>query len=109
VHHFKQHSDIVSHLQPATATSQANRKKLESVFGDNDEDNTETTNSKRKLVPLDYEEDSESSAAQSAEDKKRNIKLLIERIPTAKEELFAYNLEWSIVDQVCWCFCISVY
>ena len=35
-----------------------------------------------------------------AEDKKRIIKSLIERIPTAKEELFAYSLDWSIVDQV---------
>ena len=23
------------------------------------------------------------------------------RIPTAKDELFAYSLDWSIVDQVC--------
>lgn len=87
--------------QTSAATNQANRKKLESVFGYHDEENAETNAGKRKLVPLDYEEDSEAAAAQSAEDKKRNIKSLIERIPTAKDELFAYNLEWSIVDQVC--------
>lgn len=90
-------SFFIAH-QPAP--TQADRKKLEAVFGNQDEENTDATNNKRKLVPLDYEEDSEAAALQSAEDKKRNIKSLIERIPTAKEELFAYNLEWSIVDQV---------
>ena len=94
-------------MQPSAATSQANRKKLESVFGYHDEENTDESLGKRKLVPLDYEEDNEAAAMQSAEDKKRNIKSLIERIPTAKDELFAYNLEWSIVDQVC-CYCIVI-
>lgn len=34
----------------------------------------------------------------SAEEKKKAIKQLIERIPTAKEELFGFSLEWAMVD-----------
>lgn len=54
---------------------------------------------KRKLVKLDEEEASKDESDE-AEDKKRIIKSLIERIPTAKDELFAYSLDWTIVDQV---------
>ena len=42
------------------------------------------------------------ATAKSAEQKKKSIKSLIERIPTAKNELFAYPLDWECVDQVCW-------
>jgi len=34
----------------------------------------------------------------TAEEKKKQIKQLIERIPTAKDELFAFDLIWDMVD-----------
>jgi len=34
----------------------------------------------------------------TAEDKRKLIKTLIEKIPTGKEELFAYPLDWTMVD-----------
>ncbi len=62
---------------------------------------------KRKLVPLDFEEDKKKplimtlpSKPTTAEEKRKCIKNLIEKIPTAKEELFAYGLDWSMVDVV---------
>ena len=85
-------------LQP-TAANQASRKKLEAVFGGGDDDDAAGAGPKRKLVRLD-EEDGSKDGSDEAEDKKRIIKSLIERIPTAKDELFAYNLDWSTVDQV---------
>lgn len=84
--------------QPSAA-SQASRKKLEAVFGGGDDDDASGAVPKRKLVKLD-EEEAAKDESDEAEDKKRIIKSLIERIPTAKEELFAYSLDWSIVDQV---------
>lgn len=84
--------------QPSAA-SQASRKKLESVFGGGDDDDLGGAAPKRKLVKLD-DEDIAKDESDEAEDKKRIIKSLIERIPTAKDELFAYSLDWSIVDQV---------
>ena len=37
--------------------------------------------------------------ALSAEDKRKSIKQLIDRIPTQKDELFAFPLDWSVLDK----------
>ena len=89
------------------------RKKLEavdSVFNKFDDEETEEQPRKRKLVPLDYEEDSnkrpdgaENSASKSSintEEKRKHIVKLIEKIPTGRAELFSYPLDWSMVDSV---------
>jgi len=34
------------------------------------------------------------------EDKKKHVKSLIDRIPTEKDALFAYEIDWSMVDNV---------
>ena len=68
------------------------------MFGGGDDDDTVGAVPKRKLVKLDEED--VNTGDDEAEDKKRIIKSLIERIPTAKDELFAYSLDWSVVDQV---------
>jgi len=34
------------------------------------------------------------------DDKKKSIKSLIDRIPTEKEALFAYEIDWAMVDSV---------
>lgn len=72
------------------------------MFGGIDDDDLAGAVPKRKLVKLDEEEASKEESDE-AEDKKRIIKSLIERIPTAKDELFAYSLDWTIVDQVSVC------
>lgn len=78
------------------------RKKLavDSVFNKFDDEDSDDVPRKRKLVPLDYGEEDKSSIKGSVntEEKRKHIKSLIEKIPTAKPELFAYPLDWSIVD-----------
>ena len=80
------------------------------VFNQDDDDSLDGAK-KRKLVPLDYGDSGDDSTgfdgkkAASAEEKRAKIKSLIENIPTAKDELFAFELDWKIVDQVsCWYF-----
>lgn len=87
------------------------RKKadLREVFNP-DEDDTSTLVKKRKLVPLDYSEDKKNKrekengekkseeVLKSQEEKRKHIKSLIEKIPTEKSALFAYQLDWSIID-----------
>lgn len=78
------------------------------VFNQDDDDSLDGAK-KRKLVPLDYGDSGDDSTsgfegkgkAATAEEKRAKIKSLIENIPTAKDELFAFQLDWKIVDQVC--------
>ncbi|XP_030626823.1 RNA-binding protein 25 [Chanos chanos] len=89
------------------------RKKLapvDSVFNKFDDDEADEAPRKRKLVPLDYNEDEKSGlgldgaevtgtkGGVNTEEKRKHIKSLIEKIPTAKPELFNYPLDWSMVD-----------
>lgn len=69
------------------------------MFNQDDEDSS-SGSKKRKLVPLDYDDDKDGKKGATAEEKRLKIKQLIESIPTAKDELFAYSLDWNIVDQV---------
>ena len=87
------------------------RKKL--TVGDvfnQDDDDVGHGPKKRKLEPLDYTQEEKEmvvpesempSRPTTAEEKRKCIKMLIEKIPTAKEELFAYTLDWNMVDTVC--------
>lgn len=93
-----------------------------------DEDDTNTQVKKRKLVPLgnrylsylvylciydiltDYNDDKKNKkdkengekkseeATKSQEEKLKHIKSLIAKIPTEKNALFAYQLDWSAID-----------
>ncbi|MBN3298822.1 RBM25 protein, partial [Amia calva] len=92
-------------LGSSTSPSQPNagkRKKLavDSVFNKFDDEESDEIPRKRKLVPLDYGEDEKGSTKGNVntEEKRKHIKSLIEKIPTAKPELFSYPLDWSIVD-----------
>ncbi|KAF8778396.1 RNA-binding protein 25 like protein [Argiope bruennichi] len=75
---------------------------VDDVFNVNDEE-TETKK-KRKLIPIDdNHEDSKSPNSilqMTIEEKRKHIKNLIEKIPTEKNELFAYNLDWTVVDKI---------
>lgn len=75
---------------------------VDEVF--NNDEETETKK-KRKLILLDDNQEegpkSPNSVSQmTMEEKRKHIKSLIEKIPTEKNELFAYNLDWTIVDKV---------
>ncbi|XP_075904840.1 RNA-binding protein 25 isoform X2 [Nelusetta ayraudi] len=88
------------------------RKKLsavESVFNKFDDEEADEQPRKRKLVPLDYGDDDKSLGLDGAEiagakgsvnseEKRKHIKSLIEKIPTARPELFSYSLDWTMVD-----------
>ena len=92
-----------SSLPGMVVPQEGKRKKLtvDSVFNQ-DDDNNEPK--KRKLIPLDYGEEDQSEPADkkaaTAEEKRQKIKQLIESIPTAKDELYAFTVDWDIVDQV---------
>uniref|UniRef100_A0A8C1T7S4 RNA binding motif protein 25a n=2 Tax=Cyprinus carpio TaxID=7962 RepID=A0A8C1T7S4_CYPCA len=93
---------------------QAGRRKalaaVDSVFNKFDEEEAEEAPKKRKLVPLDYSEDERgclsldgaevtgSRPGVNTEEKRKHIKSLIEKIPTVKQELFNYPLDWNMVD-----------
>ncbi|XP_035687848.1 RNA-binding protein 25-like isoform X2 [Branchiostoma floridae] len=94
---------------PATSSpAQAPPKRkipIGQVFSNDDEDGTDDGPKKRKLIPIEYTEEEKMAvshvptAMSSTEEKRKSIKNLIEKIPTAKDELFAYSLDWSQVDQ----------
>ena len=69
------------------------------MFNQDDDESSEGAK-KRKLVPIEYNDDKSEKKPTTAEEKRVKIKQLIESIPTAKDELFAYPCDWSIVDQV---------
>lgn len=82
---------------------------MDSVFDKFDDEEADEQPRKRKLVPLDYDDDKSlgvdgaglsSIKGANSEEKRKHIKSLIEKIPTAKPELFAYPLDWSMVDTV---------
>lgn len=95
---------------------QAGRRKalaaVDSVFNKFDEEEAEEAPKKRKLVPLDYSEDERgglsldgaevtgSRPGVNTEEKRKHVKSLIEKIPTVKQELFNYPLDWNMVDTV---------
>lgn len=84
---------------------------MDSVFNKFDDDEeVEEAPKKRKLVPLDYSEDERgglgldgtevtgSRPGVNTEEKRKHVRSLIEKIPTVKQELFNYPLDWTMVD-----------
>lgn len=98
------------------------RKKLEIKAVFNADEDEVAAPKKRKLVPLgnfsdfiktlgiihshvshlDYGDESSKKEKEpkNSEEKRKNIKSLIEKIPTDKASLFAHPVEWSLVDNV---------
>lgn len=86
----------------ADSPTDSNNKRKKFTVGDvfnQDDEEAGDAAKKRKLIPLDYEDTSEKKPS-TAEEKRQHIKKLIERIPTAKDELFSYQLDWTMVDRV---------
>lgn len=82
---------------------------MDSVFDKFDDEEADEQPRKRKLVPLDYDDDKSlgvdgaglsSIKGANSEEKRKHIKSLIEKIPTGKPELFSYPLDWTMVDTV---------
>ncbi|XP_013775685.1 RNA-binding protein 25-like [Limulus polyphemus] len=84
-----------------SSSQKKKRLTVEDVFNANEDDAMEQKK-RRKLIPLDdTQEDGKSSPStqqMTTEEKRKHIKNLIDKIPTAKEDLFAYNIDWSLVD-----------
>lgn len=99
----------------------AKKKKIEvkDVFNNEEEGEEVIGPKRRKLVPLDYDEKNsgklkksnngngpspasgtgkDENAIKSSEEKRRHIKNIIDRIPTEKEDLFKYPLDWDEID-----------
>ncbi|XP_017770263.1 PREDICTED: RNA-binding protein 25 isoform X2 [Nicrophorus vespilloides] len=100
-------------FSPHGQTRDTKRKKLDlrEVFNPDDDDTNTQVKKLRKLVPLDYNEDKKGNkkdkengekksdeSLKSQEEKRKHIKSLIEKIPTEKDALFAYQLDWSAID-----------
>ena len=80
------------------AANVSNKNKLgAAVFNANEDDTSIQDEPKKKLSRLLDEDNKEQP---TVEDKRKLIKNLIEKIPTVKEELFAYPLKWEVLDQV---------
>ena len=74
------------------------RKKLAvaNIFQQEDDDDADKPKKKMKPLPpptVDTKKDNKS-----ADEKRKHIKSLIEKIPTDKTDLFSYNIDWDLVD-----------
>jgi len=93
----------------------AKRKRLtvSEVFNSNEDDEAERQNGKKRRPPpnalledsntdsnLSTGSNKQSTSQLSQEEKRRQIKNLIDKIPTSKNELFNYNIEWDLLDNV---------
>ncbi len=60
---------------------------------------SQKTSSKRKDGKPE-ENSKKDDAARSQEEKRRHIKSIIDKIPTGKNDLFSYKLDWNEIDNV---------
>lgn len=86
--------EFIPMTQPTTLMIKK-RMDVKDVFNNDDEELPKSK--KRKLVPLDYT-DKKEEESKAVEEKKKNIRQLIERIPTDKDDLFSFHLDWNVVD-----------
>ena len=71
------------------------------MFNSKEEENSDDVAPKKKLSKLELEEEEEErKKAASADEKKKIIRNLIEKIPTAKDELFQFPVKMDMIDQV---------
>jgi RNA-binding protein 25 len=83
-------ADIFMEEDEDTDHSKSSRKKLRAGAPPPSADNTSA-----KKHEIKKEKEKESSGA---DDKRKHIKSLIEKIPTDKTALFAYSIDWDLVD-----------
>jgi len=104
-----------SDQQEESSTNEKKKKplSLHDVFNSNEDDDKSQTAKKRKLPVFNDDTDSNQSLTNltslnknssndskqlSSDDKRKQIKALIDNIPTQKEDLFKYEIEWDYVD-----------
>ena len=93
--------DPPAHHQPIAKTKvdAPKRKKLPVADIFNQEDDDDGDKPKKKLKPLPPPTTTDTKKdGKSADEKRKHIKSLIEKIPTDKNDLFAYNIDWDLVD-----------
>lgn len=61
---------------------------------------------KRKDEPI---KNTKEENSKSQEEKRKHIKTLIDKIPTDKNALFGYQLDWAIIDNVSFLLCVNVF
>lgn len=94
---------------PSQKSDKRKRSGVADIFNaDDDEEVNDMAAKKRRMTLLDMNDDDKSSSLQSvggasapstAEEKRKWIKNFIEKIPTKKKELFAWKVNWTLVDQ----------
>ncbi|KAK2707802.1 RNA-binding protein 25-like isoform X2 [Artemia franciscana] len=88
-------------LTPSTSsTSLGNlqkKKKMDISEVFNTEEDEATATKKKKLTLLD-DEPKPIKSEKVIDEKKKHVKSIIEKIPTSKEELFDYSIDWSLLD-----------
>jgi RNA-binding protein 25 len=82
---------------------QPSRKKIDVKDVFNQEDDEMGSSKKKKLPPLPTALTTSTTASSdkkktSSDDKRKHIKSLIDKIPTEKNALFEYNIDWELVD-----------
>ncbi|KAH0540393.1 RNA-binding protein 25 [Cotesia glomerata] len=99
-----------NNLQSAQQTKKKTRMDVKDVFNNDDDDDGTNNSKKRKLVPLDYGDEKKKKggddsskggkeeSTKSQEEKRKHIKSLIDKIPTDKNALFGYQLDWAVID-----------
>lgn len=123
--HQQQQQTMNTSMISLNLGANAKKKRLEvkDVFSIDEESEEAAGPKKRKLVPLDYDDkgqpqekglllnngSAEAAAAvqkrtseeiaKSQEERRKHIKSIIDKIPTEKADLFAFQLEWSEIDQ----------
>lgn len=91
--------------------SRPKRLKVSEVFNSNEDEELAQNGKKRRPPPNALLEDSNTDSNLSAggeagtsqlsqEEKRRQIKNLIDKIPTSKNELFNYTFDWDLLDSV---------
>ncbi|VDK51065.1 unnamed protein product [Anisakis simplex] len=88
--------DSVIGVQSANAKQSAS--KLNGIFGFEDNDDDTAYRKGKKLKRFEITEE-DRIQAMTPEERKQMIKDLIERIPTAKDELFSFPIHWNYVDK----------
>lgn len=113
------HTATIS-LNLGAISTKKKRLEVKDVFSIDEETEDLSGAKKRKLVPLDYDEKLHPSglamdsangnaadpasvthrrSAESQEERRKQIKSIIDKIPTEKADLFAFQLEWNAIDQ----------
>lgn len=59
---------------------------------------------KKKKSTEEASKPGKEESTKSQEEKRKHIKSLIDKIPTDKNALFGYQLDWAVIDNVSWLF-----